>query len=364
MNILNQKFRKTDIRAGIVIPTAARHDFSGFIRRLNRSLIGNNYLPSATNGFPVATDDIAGSTKKFTNAKISPILVITPSQNLGQELSARLKASAARGDIRIVDGPQPIGARIAAGMDYIHKSADVVLATCDDFDHLLQHFSRFIPKIGRDATMMVGSWNAMAHTFLPYPLFLNEAGLSIAVAYAHPNHPASIAPTVPGTIKALSKFRKSSGNNFHQVFIGLFGMPSKSWPAIRDSAQAIFRGATDSWENVGFEAGVIIAANHLGIGVGEMELPKRFEHPLFGKNSSNYAEEAERFRRSRIVQFSSGMALVAQYVQNTQPEKLQAIIKFRGEMLHAIADADFYWPKPHENWPIATDWNTQIRTGF
>ncbi len=47
MNLINASALKTDRRAGIVIPTALRHDFTPFLRALEKALLDNKVKPLA-----------------------------------------------------------------------------------------------------------------------------------------------------------------------------------------------------------------------------------------------------------------------------------------------------------------------------
>lgn len=331
-NLVSATALRTEKTAGIVIPTAARHNFSGFLNKMQKRLL---------------------------DAKVKPAFFIMASGPINDGLRSSLNQSVAQ--ITVLEEELPFGQRLINGTTLASKGSDIVLLTCDDFDHLLEPVGRFAARIGTDNEMLFGRWAKLSHAFLPYPLFLNEAGMSMLVTYAHPKHPANLKPGLP-TLQNYTEFRQYSTHR--QVYIGLEGFVSSKWGAICAAADGLFNSLEGSWQGVGFEAVLMLVGNHLGLDIREMRVPKRFEHPLLEKDSHTYAKDAWAYAQSRVGQFESGAKLVAHYVQNTQTEKAGFVLRYIEDVSQKIKNSDFYWPAPHENWPKQSKWNLPVQTAY
>lgn len=333
MNIVRASTRKTDANLAVVIPSAARHDFSGFINRMQRELLDGGKCPS--------------------------FFILSPAP-FDRKISSNLVKSADR--VNLIDGIVPYGERLVLGLDKARRDNDLLVVTCDDFDHLLGSFAGFSRQLGRTGEMQVGAWEREAHTYLPYPLFINEISMSMAVTYANPKHSPSLKPPKPG-FDAYLNFKEEAKGAWHQAYIGLMGFASKKWAEVSETLPEIFRD-NGEWRNVGIEASVVLAAQHLGFRIGQFEIPKRFEHTLLDKTAGDYESQNQRYRDSRVAQFTSGISLVESYAQRYDESKVGAILELKENALQILQACDFYWPAPNSGWPKPTEWNIPVQTAF
>jgi len=329
MHILNPKTAKTDIRAGIVIPTALRHDITPFLDSMQRRLLAQRVYPRI-------------------------YLRISPS---ARDNAARFSSLAPLVDVEI--GADPIGHRIHTGFDKAAKDTDIVVFLCDDFDHLLSKFGAFVRAIGQENEVLLGEWDRMSKFYLPYSMWLNEAAMSAAVTYLKPSHPISIAlPSLPFELKNLEYFieRSKKHGTWTQVYIGLLGVVSQRWESLRDRAHGLFRKSRNEFDWVGSEAGLVLAAFDMGLNIAGYTLPKRFEHPILVAGSG----EERGFAAGRQKQFDYGRAVVEEYA-DICPEKFQAIATFMEMMHNEIGAESFHWPGRKVR---PSKWNSGVRTGF
>ncbi len=379
MNIISQASLKTDRQVGIVIPTALRHDFTPFLHKLENQMVQNGMKPL----FFIQAAPLADAEKGIS---------VIRSQFPQAEISI---------------GPAPVGQRVQMGLSAASKKTDVMFFTCDDFDHLLgsaqgitsASLPGFAKQIGEKNDVLLGSWDCLSASYLPYPMWLNEAGISAAVTYARPNHPASFVPIpdvialAPDTALLLDRltgmgiiggmgpdllpdgkpFNRSWLNAFIsksknfgtwvQVYIGVDGIVSGKWDGIHARMHHLFghESTLPCLYGVGTEVGIPLAAFDMHLEVGSYKMRKRFEHSI---NVEKGSVSETQFAKSRQNQFLDGAAVILRYVVSThQPEKAQFLYSYLNILSSAIASAPFHWPG-HENWPRASDANSEIRTGF
>ncbi len=334
VSIIDARRRNTYASAGIVIPTAARHNFRKFLRDIEEKLLEVGVYPS--------------------------FFIVKAGAFEARFLSGH-KGSAER--MAFIEGAVPIGERIIAGMNSASKGNDLLVVTCDDFDHLACSIPRFAQTLLKDNEFQVGAWNPSSYMYLPWLLFVNEAATSVAVTYANPKHPAELLPPKALNLESAKRFAQESQATWHQAYIGLYGVVSVKMGELLDSFDELFKGNPEA-KNVGLEAGLVLAAHHIGLKTGQLEVPKRFEHPLYDRKSPTYRDDVEKYRNGRLAQFLSGIALVESYVAQYAPEKQGAILQLKEEAIKTLKTADFYWPAPHCGWPVRSDWNMPIVTAF
>lgn len=335
VSIVRSNVMKTDASVGIVIPTAARHNFSIYLKQVEQALLKSSRHP------------------KFFIVKHGPFDKAFLSSH-GNAVES----------IAFIEGTEPMGERLVLGLGTATKEKnDLLIFTCDDFDHLVGSIGGFAKKLGEGNDFLAGAWDGQSHKHLPYTMFVNESAISTAVTYANPSHEAGNKPPRPGDLDSFLRFRSSSDGTWHQTYVGLSGLVSQAWDRLANGLDDIFDGQHDV-KNVGLEAGLMVVAHHIGLKVEQMEIPKRFEHPLLDKGTADYPAQNEVYRRGRIAQFLSGITLVEAYVTKFSPEKLEVIQELKQNSLELLKTADFYWPAPNEAWPVPTKWNMQVRSAF
>ena len=374
MNIVNSVNLKTDRQVGIVIPTALRHDFTPFLLKLENKMIQNGMKPLffiRVMPFPEVEKGISVISSQFPQA-----------------------------DISVSYGP--VGRRLQEGFSAASKKTDVMFFTCDDFDHLLGSkpgagegfLPGFAKKIGEGNDVLLGSWDSVSTSYLPYPMWLNEAGISVMVTYARPDHPLQPAPIQANENRAqqmIENFISISKQNgtWTQVYIGVQGMVSGKWDGIQTRMHQLFGddAAIPYLDGTGTEAGIPLSSFDLNLKVGSYKLHKRFEHSI---NVERGSEAEAQFAQSRKHQFIDGALVVLYYVSKlidragspnapdakpgSKKWKARELardltakftqLRFFWEKLHnEIEKAPFRWPD-HQQWPRASKWNTEIRTGL
>jgi len=324
MNLIDSITLKTDRRVGIVIPTAARHDFSAFVMQVKKKL-----LDVRTDAFfviaPDATDAAYNALKKsFTQIE----------------------------KLNVLENGGPVGKRIINGFDIAAKEADTVLFMPDDFDHLLESMPAFVSRLGINNDFLSGKWDETSIKYLPYSLYLNESFMSCAVTYANPEHPQSKVPS----LENFQAFKKEAEeiDTWHQAYIGLFGTSSLKWVELREAAYELFKDSITSFHSVGVEAGLPLVAMHCKMKIEQMEVPKRFEHEILQSGS----KEEMAYAASRRSQFNNGMNVVIDFAKYC-PEKQDNLKDFAAEAEAAVGGAGFNWP---DRAVEPSEWNTQIKT--
>ncbi|MFH1306309.1 MAG: hypothetical protein ABIH83_01470 [Candidatus Micrarchaeota archaeon] len=308
----------------------------------------------------ILTKYLRGMQNEFKKNNMNAIFSLASSGEM--KLNSKKEFEKAFKNIKILEENVPIGQSVINAINSVEKETNKIIITCDDFDHLIKEMPKLANKIGGKYQMVLGSWDKDAHIYLPFPLFINEVAMSVAVTYSNEKHPADLMMAYDTRLENYYenylKFKKNSveEGSWVQIYIGLIGLMSNVWKEMVETGNKIFKGL-DDWHNVGFEAGVTVAAREAGISIGLMKVPKRWEHPVYSKDSENYKKDVEAYKTGRQNQFKSGISVVKYYIKQKSAKKLATIEKFEKNIINLLGESDFYWPG-NENRPIPTIWNT------
>lgn len=368
MNIISSVNLKTDRQVGVVIPTAMRHDFTPFLIKLEKKMIQNGMKPLffiQAAPLPDVDKGISIINSQFPQAEISI-------------------------------GPAPVGQRLQEGFSAASKKTDIMFFTCDDFDHLVRDLPAYAKQIGEGNDVLLAAWDRYSAYVLPFPMWLNEAGMSVMVTYARPDHPLEICPiqgdTAPfNPASLLENFIRSSKQNgtWTQVYIGVEGMVSGEWDGINARMHQLFGDAATlpHLYGTGTEVGLPLSSIDMNLKIGSYALRKRFEHSI---NVESGSEAEAQFAKSRKSQFNDGAKVALRYVRQlidragspdnpgakpgSKEWKARELARdltakyiqlsfFCEKLSDAIEKAPFHWPNSPKR-PYATPANTEIRTGF
>ncbi|MFH0817417.1 MAG: hypothetical protein V1909_02170 [Candidatus Micrarchaeota archaeon] len=334
-NVIKATTLCTDRTAGVIIPSALRHDFTPFLRDMNGELLRAKIKPS----FFIRAMPIAEFRNKHATNKI-----VRKIESTGL-------------DVTVTFGPKPVGLRVRNGFSDATRASDVAFFICDDFDHLVKDLAGFVNKISDGNHVLLGQWDQKSKLYLPYPMILNEEGMSAAVTYLRTEHPSELQPDSQN-LEPFIRQAKEIGT-WVQVYVGIAGVASNSWGGISARIDQLFVDSKDRLDGVGTEVGIPLAAYSLELKVGSHVIAKRFEHSVDGFDNECRARE---FAAGRNVQFTDGAVVVLEYVEKQAPaEKIEPLINFLTERSNEILNAPFHPPgrdvKPSE-------WNSQVRTNF
>lgn len=329
MNIAKSSSLNTEKSVGVVIPTLMRHDFSPFVRQMEKALLKAKILPY----FIVAAD----------SASQTPVSKVSSSLKNTKNLEILIKSGG-------------IGQRISQGFSKLAPKTDAVFFICDDFEHLVPSIAKFAKVLACGNDYLSASWNNLSTKYLPYALYANEKMVSCSVTYLNQRHPKENSPTAEN-FESFAKAAKTQ-NTWYQAYFGLLGVRSAAWVYLNNCALEIFSKFKPALTGVGFEVAMPIAARSSGLKVSQLALPKRYEHEIMQPGSL----EEKKFAASRASQFVQGLDVSIHYAKLCCSQKAGPLVELQQQGKALIEQSGFTWPGGVAVMP--SKWNTQIRTTF
>ena len=312
MIILSSAVRKTDRNLAVVIPTCGTRDISALVRTMDKSLREHRINPH----FVLARG-------KESNAALLNVMEAAPS-------------------VRILDRTGRQGEVIMHAFDRWHKKSDALVFCCDDYNFLADDLYRLVEKLGSKSSAAIGNWDREAALYLPHVLFVAETAIAYAISSAGEKYEARVVPSLERKMAEEFEQKASNAGTLYKVYLGVMGFSSQAWPAIGEYAKGTFTKSQRSLEGVGIESALLLSAIHQDLRISQVELTRRYEHPILPRGS----KQEEEYVRGRVTLLGQHFRVIAEYAAKSgQEEKLPALRAFRRQARAAMKKAGFHWPE-------------------